>query len=228
MSIRESQVWINNYEKLKLQIQNKRQNGVATSNSDIKELNNSLDVLVKSLNKMQSSPMEYEISSSEIARRQLILDNLRKQITMIPLNTKTEPLRSSFGIESNQVTPTNNNSAISNPINPVASSPLTSKGLVLRQKEVIAQQDLMINEIGLGVDRLHNQAIEIGSEVKSQIKIIDELDVQVDKAADGLKEEAKHAEQIRRSSNVCLMYIFIVIEVIVIVIMLIIIFEFQK
>lgn len=68
------------------------------------------------------------------------------------------------------------------------------------------------------------QALEIGKETKTQNKILDELDLHVDQATVGLRNETKHAEEVNRKSQVCYMYICIIIEVIVLVILVLILF----
>lgn len=71
---------------------------------------------------------------------------------------------------------------------------------------------------------MSSQALEIGQEAKLHVKIIDELDRHVDAATEGLREETKHAEQIRRKSQVCYMYVCIVVEVVVLLILVILAF----
>ncbi len=61
--------------------------------------------------------------------------------------------------------------------------------------------------------------MEIGEEIKVQNIVLDSLDVHVDVATDGLKEETKHAEEVRIKGQVCYMYMCIMIEVIIILIM---------
>jgi hypothetical protein len=39
-----------------------------------------------------------------------------------------------------------------------------------------------------GVDKLHSQALEIGEEAKQHVRIINDLDKQVDKTADSLQQ----------------------------------------
>lgn len=224
-SMREKE-WVHQYDMLKHKIRSIRQLGNPCQQNDITDLNTNVEFLVKGLKMMQNSPMEYEISASELARRETITDNLRKQITMIPLLGKK--LGSSgpgpgFGIEMENPTSFPNSSTPSardsETMNPMSAS---NKGLVLRQQEIIRMQDEMLEDISKGVEVLHHQAIHIGEEAKSQTKILNDLDTQVDKAAEGLKKEAQHAETIRIKSNICGMYICILIEVIIIVILLII------
>lgn len=66
--------------------------------------------------------------------------------------------------------------------------------------------------------------MEIGQETKVQVKIIEDLDRHVDVATEGLQQETKHAEQIRRKGQVCYMYICIVIEIVIILILVILTF----
>ena len=66
--------------------------------------------------------------------------------------------------------------------------------------------------------------MEIGQETRVQVKIIEDLDRHVDVATEGLQQETKHAEQIRRKGQVCYMYICIVIEIVIILILVILTF----
>jgi hypothetical protein len=77
------QEWSSQYAILKRTIAQKRQSGVSYPQSEIGELSDRAEYLAKVLNTMAVSPMEYEISQSEIARRQVVMDNLRKQIVSI-------------------------------------------------------------------------------------------------------------------------------------------------
>jgi hypothetical protein len=64
------------------------------------------------------------------------------------------PLCSICCVWCNYVVISHNDSDFRASYNPLATS---ERGLVLRQQEVIAQQDMMISDIGHGVDRLHAQ-----------------------------------------------------------------------
>jgi len=67
--------------------------------------------------------------------------------------------------------------------------------------------------------------MEIGEEIKVQNVILDNLDTHVDVATEGLKEETKHAEEVRAKGQVCYMYICIIVEVIIILIMVFVFFK---
>lgn len=101
---------------------------------------------------------------------------------------------------------------------------ISNDALLQRQHEVIQMQDKLIIDIEKGVNILHIQALEINSEAKSQVNILNNLDTTVDKAADELRIQSKQAEKIRLASNVCLLYIVVVLEVVVILGLLIFLF----
>jgi t-SNARE complex subunit (syntaxin) len=61
--------------------------------------------------------------------------------------------------------------------------------------------------------------LEIGEEVKIQNVVLDNLDMHVDVATQGLQEETKHAEAVRVQGQVCYMYICVVVEIVIILIM---------
>jgi hypothetical protein len=71
--------WLQLYDATKRQIVSKRQSGNRVSEKDSSALATNLKTLESQLKIMSSNLMEYEIATSEIARRQTLIDNLNKQ-----------------------------------------------------------------------------------------------------------------------------------------------------
>ena len=170
----------------------------------IRELNSNLSELSGQLKVMSGSPMEYEVSPSEIVRRQALIEALAKQLGALEMIGKSNT--SGGGMST---------------MNPLQ---LNDSGLLQRQKDVIQMQDEMVGDLGRGVDRLHRQAVTIGDEAKQQTTLLNQIDQRVDDATTGLKEEASHAKIIAQKAASCYLYICVAIEVIVIVILLILMF----
>lgn len=208
--------FLQNYITLKQKTQGYRKSGLLTSKTDLLILNEDFKRLERSLKVIQGAPMEYEICSSEIARRTLILDNLRRSIASV--RTEAGKLTSS----SSPYSPpsvvdafTSNSQYTSNPM-----IHMTDAGLIERQKMEMKNQDMMILNIEKGVDRLHHKAVTIGEEAKVHNRVMDDLDEHVDIATQGLREEAKHAEEIREKGKVCYMYMCVLVEVVVLCIII--------
>jgi t-SNARE complex subunit (syntaxin) len=169
-------------------------------------------------------------STAEVARRQCIFDNLKKQMSLLVVSGSplTGAASSSSG---NNVDRASQSSTGSGFLSELSMNPIqtqTSAGLLQRQQEVIKLQDDMLADISKGVDVLHGQAVRIGEEVTIQNKILDKLDTQVDAATDELRAEAAHAEKINKSTAMCSYYICVVVEVIVIIVLLIFVFGIMK
>ena len=206
--------WENHYRKLKSDVIFIRKSG-GISQAKRNQLLDVTKQLDRSLKSIASSPMEYEVASSEIARRNVILQNVTKSIeSMITDGGSSSLSAGSSTFTSFHVT---GNSSNTNTINPMM---LSTDYLLQRQKDQMKQQDSMIEDIEKGVDRLHVKAVHIGDTAKEQNKIIDDLDTNVDIAAEGLKEEAAHASVIKDKANVCYMYICAGVEVIILVVLL--------
>ena len=194
--------WSQLYDTTKRQIINQRRSAQKLSSNDLAMLRNNIKTLESQLKVMSNNLMEYEMVTSEIARRQTLVENLNKQITYV-----AAPAAGSG----------NGNSSVA--LNPMQT---TDKGLIQRQQEVMKMQDDMLVDIGHGVDRLHNQAKDIGEETKSHIELLDNLESNVDNATDALQAEAIHAQKVRQKAAGCWMYICVAIEFVVIVLLLII------
>jgi len=72
-----------------------------------------------------------------------------------------------------------------------------------------------------GVLRLQQQASDIGDETKVHNHLLEAFNENVDASADALKEEAKHAEVVRKKTRMCKLYVCIAVEVAILVILLI-------
>ena len=97
-------------------------------------------------------------------------------------------------------------------------------GQLQTQQDIMKLQDDMVREIGTGVDRLHGKARIIGEEAKAHVRLLDDLDTNVEIASAALHAEAQHAAEIKEKGKVCYMYICIAVEVAVLLLMVILAF----
>eukprot|EP01033_Poteriospumella_lacustris_P011249 gene11248-7997_t len=214
--------WSSQYEFLKKRLQSLRLQRIEYSSDEVRTLNSTLNNLENQLRLMSESPNRYDLVPSEVARRQLVLDYLKKQMADVKtMNSSTT--RSNFtGITGGN----GNGSSSSGYVSPSPKSEFnpmntTDRGLVQRQKEVMKLQDDMIMEIETGLTSLHGKALAINEETKIHTRLLDDLDTNVDIATAALQAEAKHAHEIKEKAQVCYMYICIAVEVIVLVLLII-------
>lgn len=207
-----AQEWSQQYEALKKRIQNQRINGSVMTGEEVKALINSISILESQLKSMSASPIQYEIAASEIARRTVLLENLKRQMS-------SPAVGGSVLVSTAPVGEIGSSSGRTGTYNPLATS---DKGLVQRQKDIMQLQDEMVLDIESGVDRLHGKALAIGEESKMHVRLLDDLDGNVEIATAALQAESKHAERIKDKAQVCYMYICIVVEVLIIMLLLII------
>ena len=80
-----------------------------------------------------------------------------------------------------------------------------------QQQMMIKEQDLIIGNIGQGIDRLHDRAISIKEESTLHVKLLDGIDTDVDHAMDELRSETARATAVRQSSSNCPYYVTIVV-----------------
>jgi hypothetical protein len=212
--------WDDKYKQVKKQISDclveKRCKGENINKITINDITKSID----GLDKDSSSRIE-----SETAKRKLLTDTLRKNLCLLspPIASSS---RSSFA-SNNSINPlqisrpslNNNNNSSSN-----TNDKTSDRILIDRQKDIIRIQDDMLDDIDKGIGRIKEQALTINDEVKLQNKILTKLDHQVDDATEGLRQEARHAEQIRQKSQMCVLYIFVIIEVLIIAILLVVLY----
>lgn len=199
-----SRDWSQQYESLKKRIQNQRINGVGFTVDDKKLIEKQISMLETQLKTMSNNALQYELVASEIARREILLANIKT----LTANLFSKPSTGTTGTGGKL-------------ISPYAS---VGGGQVQTQAEIMKLQDEMVLEIGTGVDRLHGRAIVIGEEAKSHVRLLDDLDGNVEVASAALKQEALHAAEIKEKGKVCYMYICIAIECLVLLMLLVLAF----
>lgn len=74
----------------------------------------------------------------------------------------------------------------------------------------LRQQDDMIDQLAVGVDRLKNQTNLIHGEATSHVRLLDEMDANVDLANQGLEEETRRAMRLREEKSVWRLHLMIV------------------
>jgi hypothetical protein len=154
------------------------------------------------------------IPPSDLARREVLISNLEDAVrrAYVPKATNLGTSGNSFGSNGSR-----EQSMIDGGVfNPME---LSGHGLMLHNKATIKLQDEIIQEIGSGVERLHQHAVTIGEEAKIHNTLLSALDDNVDAGAEALRTEAKHAEDVRQKSRMCHLYICLVVEILTLVIL---------
>ena len=98
---------------------------------------------------------------------------------------------------------------------------LSISGLKMHNMQRLSQQDEIIAEIGTGVERVHQQALDIGEEASIQHHLISKLDESVEAGAEALKEEALHAEAVRKTTRMCRLYMCLALEAVILLIVIV-------
>lgn len=209
----EGSQWSNDFQTLKRGVILRRSTGIPLSASEVQSNTKGLDSLQSKLRSMVASPSDYALVPSEIARREVLLDNLRSLLlkgALVTGGSSSSSFASSAGGSFN-------NASLSK-YNP---DEISTKGLSVQREAVLKEQDNILSQIGSGVDRLFMQAVTIGEETSMHSRLLDTLDDNVDVTQRALKEEAKHAEVIRNKSRFFYMYLCIGLEIVIIVLLLV-------
>ena len=66
----------------------------------------------------------------------------------------------------------------------------------------LGQQDEMIDDLAIGVERLKQQSMLIGDEAKLHLNLLGDMENQVDIAQSGLEGETRRSEQLRENQSI--------------------------
>ena len=81
--------------------------------------------------------------------------------------------------------------------------------LLLKSKEEFKVQDEILDNLSRGLDGLKNLGTAISSETTLHMKLLDDLEGDVDKGDASLRREAARAEYVTRDAKTCWLYITI-------------------
>ena len=204
--------WSGQYESVKRALLLRRSTGIPLSREETQGHSMSLDRLQEQLRLLSAAPPgEHGLPASELARREVLVDNLRTLILKGQLPSSSSG-RSSFGGGA-AAAAAGGPSVVYNP------AEVSNKGLSVQREQVLKEQDDILSQIGAGVDRLFMQAVAIGEETSVHSRLLDSLDDNVEVTQRALKEEAKHAEVIREKSRTFYLYLCIAVEVAILVVL---------
>ena len=157
--------------------------------------------LAASLDAIEKDTRTYRsVDAAEIKRRRKMLEELRQGL---------EPRRVYGG------------GSFQRPEGYTREGPSGGVSMVEFQKQQLAEQDVVIDAINAGVDRLHGRALDIKDESTLSVKLLDSIDTNVDRATMDLRSEIRRAVDIRRKSGNCPLYICIVVLIVVLVLLLV-------
>ena len=209
--------WASEYDDLRNQVKAFRSKGMTISNKEHQLYMASLSKIQRSFGEIRSSnTTTHAIPPSELARREILLNNLSKEINeSILVSNKTRLDTLQRGSSSARVS--NGESTVLNPVS------LSDRGLVQRQEQTIRDQDSIIQDIGSGVDRLHQQALEMGRE--SQINdVLDKLEDNVDDTHDDMRQATREANKVREATRTFSLYVCAAVELVLLIILIIVYF----
>ncbi|EKU20516.1 hypothetical protein NGA_0569400 [Nannochloropsis gaditana CCMP526] len=180
------------------------------STQQLANLEQSVDKLDYRLGTMEQNPGQFGISQSDVVRRRELVKGLRHQLSLLGT--------SSHGTNGLVTGTTRDGSAASGG----GGVPGGLRTLAQQRREIIHEQDELLEDLGKGVDRLKMQGLVIRDETGIHHKLLEDIDGDVEAAASSLRMEARHAQRIREQSTVCRLYICIAILLIILVLLLVI------
>jgi hypothetical protein len=230
--------WLDDHAAVKRHIMNDRANGVMLTSKEWSNLTNMVNNLDLKLTKELKSQ---ELIPSELARREVLMNNLQRQLKDIKIELYQEddvmqnvesigshlgqgslssPSGSTITFEGNgnlsrgagyHHAPSWSNNKAS----------LSNAGL--EQKMVIqaSTENDLLSEISGGVSRMKATALSMRDESSLHDSLLDDFDYDVDQTAYALYEEAQRSKKLREQTMSTRLYLCLGVEVIVIIILLI-------
>ena len=148
--------WAIQFEKLRNKVRVVRARGLVPSSEEHSGYLSSMAKMKEEFDGIKSANGNNALNASEIARREVLLGNLNKEIQVMMASSRACVMNSNAS-NLGKRTDAGSGSVITNPIT------LSDRGLLQRQEAALRDQDEMIDEIGSGIGRLHKQALSVSS-----------------------------------------------------------------
>ena len=94
----------------------------------------------------------------------------------------------------------------------------------MRVMEMRQMQNGMVDDIGQGVDRLHQQALTLGDETQLHTRLLDDMESNVDFAIEELQQDAERTKRLREQVHFTKLYVILLVEVIIVFFLLLYLF----
>lgn len=233
-----STTWLDDHSAVKRHIMNDRANGAMLSSKDWSNLTNMVNNLDLKLTKELKSQ---ELIPSELARREVLMNNLQSQLKEIKtdLYQEDDVMQSMEGMGSNlglgsmsspsrSTTTFEGNGNSSRGIFHHApswshgnNSSLSNAGLEQKMVVQASTENDLLSEISGGVSRLKATALSMREESSLHDSLLEDFEYDVDQTAYVLFEEAQRSKKLREQTMSTRLYLCLGIEVLVIIILLI-------
>jgi len=225
--------WLLEYTSLKANLLQKRSKGLPCSSDDLYFFNSTIGSLNAKLKILASALQSHGLCHSEIARRQVLVENLKTQISNlhnsinsdktlakniddIPPPDDGHVFGGKNGSSSRSMSGVSGGSHATM-YNPIATS---EQGLSMRIMEMTGTQDNILNDIGYGVDRLHSMANDMHEEASIHERLLDNMESNIDVTAISLHAEAKRAAALKERVGNFRLYVCLIVEILILFLLL--------
>ena len=200
--------WSASYAEVKAMLQSRRATASKATEGDVAQVQSRVQQLASKLRTLSAAPVEHEIAASELGRRQVLVDNLKKQIERLQVEMLTARAPSGAGTQ------------VSLPPPPATTAVAATAAAPRSKQQVIQMQDELITDIGAGVDRLRMSALQINDEASLHARLLDDFETDVTMATTALQAEATRASAIKERTSLFRLYLCLAVEAFVLLVML--------
>jgi hypothetical protein len=226
--------WLSEYGLLKQALLRKRKAGLPVSHDEVVYFNSAAGSLDSKLRILSAAPQSNGLAGSEIARRQVLLENLKKQVVALKSITAAASVDTggaagvaSAGSDLEGGYSTEMKIGVGSSAGgfgsrrtgyePVQTS---EQGLAMRVMDMVGLQDDLLQDIDSSVERLHGLATGMQAEAGMHARLLDHMEGNIDLATVSLHAEAKRAATIKEKTVTFRLYCCLVLEIVILVLLL--------
>jgi len=189
---------------------------IRTADKQVKDLKGTVDMAYRNRDKFQ------HISDSELMSRRTFVEEMSAEISEI--RTAMDAVAVRRKIEDDEYKRTAQDESLGAVTSIEKSNTSFVRGQQQVTREIISQQDEQLDTLGNAVDRLGNMGRSINDELKTQNRMLDELDRDLDDAGEKMNFVMAKLSTLLKTKDSCQIWTIVILSVILIVIVALTIF----
>ncbi|CAE7483913.1 SYP61, partial [Symbiodinium sp. KB8] len=170
------------------------------------------------LRSMRADPTSYSLSSGELSRLSADFKQLQEEQASIKGAVQNPPSGDRTALMAG-ATAGFAGAGSDRGAETARSKNMTNTQMMAQFEEDTKEQDAILDDLEAGADRLAHVGRAIGDEASAHIRLLDDLDPEMDTARDKLRTETKHIKKVTVKTQFCWLYVVMCLLVLVLAVL---------
>jgi len=184
---------------------------IRTIDRQIKDLKGAVEMADRNRDKFT------HISDVELSQRKQFVDSMTKEINVVKTGMDAPEIRRKLEDDENRAKKNTSDESTGAMTGMQKDNERFVRGQQQMTQEMISQQDVALDSLGNAVDRLEGMGRSINTELKEQNRLLDDLDQDIDQAAEKMNFVMGKLAKLLKTKDGCQIWTIVILAVILVV-----------